>query len=138
MNKPSMGFSFVLLLWLIVLRKNRTPHTFWVEPKQETHWNYVECIVWKAIEEMHHKKYMKFYTMNLEAFDNSVRILTAYLKSKCINQVHPWLNFRKIVALVVHRFAHGNSPNHIIDCLKARGFYYKEIHLQHNLLSTIS
>ncbi len=52
MNKPSMGFFFVLLLWLIVLRKNHTPYHFgWNLIKQERHWNYVECIVWRAIEE---------------------------------------------------------------------------------------
>jgi hypothetical protein len=70
---------------------------------------------------------MKFYRMSLEAFDNLVRMLTSYLKSKCNNQVHPWLKIRKIVALVVYTFAHGISPNHVADCLKAGGFHYKEI-----------
>ncbi len=97
-----MGFfSFVVLLRLIVLRKNHTSHTFWVEPKQETHWNYVECIVRRAIEEMCHKKYMTFYRMSAEAFDNLVQMLASYLKSKCINQVQPWLKIMKIVILVV-------------------------------------
>ncbi len=29
---------------------------------------------------------------------------------------------------MVYRFAHGISPNHIANCLKAKGFHYKELH----------
>jgi len=54
MNGPSIRFSFMFLLWLIVLRKKHVLlHTFWVEPRQETPSNYVVRIVWITIEEMH-------------------------------------------------------------------------------------
>jgi len=39
------GFHFVPLLWLIVIRKNYVLRIFWVESRQETHWNYIEPIV---------------------------------------------------------------------------------------------
>lgn len=118
MDGPSIRFSFVLLLWLIVLRKKHVPHTFWVEPRQETLSNYVVWIVWITIEKMHHRKYRKFYKMNLEAFESLVWILTPYLKSNCVNKVQPLLKIRKIVTLVIYRFIHGTSPNHIVDHLK--------------------
>jgi len=70
-----------------VRKKHVLLHTFWVEPRQETLSKYVVQIVWITIEEMHHRKYRKFYKMNIEAFENLVWILTPYLNSKCVNQV---------------------------------------------------
>jgi hypothetical protein len=65
---------------------------------------------------------MKSYRMSPEAFDNLVQMLTPYLQSQCINPVRPQLEIRKILALVLYRFAHGVSPNpHISDRLQAGG-----------------
>jgi len=62
-----------------------------MEPRQETHWNYVEHIVLRASEEMHCKKYIKLYRMSPEVFDYLVHILILYLKLQCINLVRPQL-----------------------------------------------
>ncbi|KAG0573764.1 hypothetical protein KC19_VG207800 [Ceratodon purpureus] len=59
--------------------------------------------------------------MSLEAFDYLVHMFTPYLKSQCINLVRPKLEIRKIVAQVLHGFAHGYSLDHIANRLKAAG-----------------
>ena len=44
------------------------------------------------------------------------------MQSQCINPVRPQLEIKKILALVLYRFAHGVSPNpHISDCLQVGG-----------------
>lgn len=94
-----------------------------MEPKQETHIGiYVECIVWRAIEDMCHKKYMKFYRMSSEAFDNLVQMLTSYLKVE-MHQSSSALakDQENCCTREVYRFAHGISPNHIANCFKVGG-----------------
>ena len=62
----SMGFYFLLLSLLLGLRKKpNPPRLFWVEPRQSTHWNFVERVVWRTTNEMHHNKFKKFYRMDL-------------------------------------------------------------------------
>ncbi len=69
------GFLSYLCCGWLCQRKIMHQDMFWVEPRQETHWNYVECIMWGTTKEVHHKKYMKFYRTNLKAFDNLVWML---------------------------------------------------------------
>jgi hypothetical protein len=33
--------------------------------------------MWRTTKEVHHSNYMKFYRMNLKAFDNLVQMLTS-------------------------------------------------------------
>ena len=116
---PSMSVSFLPLLFLLASRKKPyASRNFWVEPRQATHWNYVERVVWRASNEMHERKFKKFYRMSYLAFNNLVQLLTLFLRSKCVNQVRPQLEIKKIVACVIYRLAHGHSPEHMADRFK--------------------
>jgi len=50
---------------------------------------------------MHYKKLKQFYRMNYGAFENLVNMLTFFLKSRCVNQVSPQVEIKKIVAYVL-------------------------------------
>jgi len=106
------------LFRLSLRKKSNAPRLFWVEPRQATHWNYVERVVWRSTNEMHHNKFKKFYRMDFGAFENLLNMLTLFLRSRCVNQVRPQIEIRKIVACVLYRFAHGHSPNHMEDRFK--------------------
>ena len=81
-----MSVRFFPFLFLLALRKKpHITHNFWVEPRQATHWNYVERIVWRASDEMHERKFKKFYRMSYPAVYNLLQLLTLFLKSECIN-----------------------------------------------------
>jgi hypothetical protein len=54
-----------------------------------------------------------YYQMTFDAFNVLVEELTPFLKSECFNHVRPQLEVRKIVAIVLYKFAHGLSPKHI-------------------------
>jgi hypothetical protein len=115
----SMRFHFLSLLLLLRSRKkSNVVRLFWVEPRQSTHWNYVERVVWRSSDEMHLNKFKKFYRMDFDAFENLLNMLTPFLRSRCVNQVRPQMEIRKIVACVVYRFAHGHSPEHMADRFK--------------------
>ena len=114
-----MRFHFFSLLLLLGSRKKpNRPRLFWVEPRQCTHWNYIERVVWRTSNEMHHNKFKKFYRMDFGAFENLLNMLTPFLKSRCENQVRPQMEIRKIVACVIYRFAHGHSAEHMADRFK--------------------
>ena len=115
------GMYVIPLIWVLGRRKYCEPRLFWVEPRQETQWNYVEPIVWRAMGDMQYRKFIRLYRMFSEAFEHSVHILTPYLKSQCTHLVRPQLEIRKIVAIVLYRFAHGHSPDHIADRLQVEG-----------------
>ncbi len=87
---------------------------FWVEPKQRTHWEMVEAIVWHTTPEMRDKKCLMYYWMTLYACNVLVEELTLFLKSKCFNLVRPHLEVRKTIVIVLYRFAHGLSPKHML------------------------
>lgn len=59
--------------------------------------------------------------MHQALWNESKSFWQPYLKSKCINQVWPQLEIRKIVELVVYKFAHGISHDHITKCFKSGG-----------------
>ena len=114
-----MEFHFFSLLLLLSLRKKpNPPRLFWVEPRQSTHWNFVERVVWRTSNEMHHNKLKKFYRMDFSAFENLLNMFTPFLRSRCVNQVRPQMEIRKIVACVIYRFAHGHSAEHMADRFK--------------------
>ena len=114
-----LQFYFISLLFLLVARrKPRAARLFWVEPRQSTHWNYVERVVWRTTDRMHEAKFKKFYRMSFAAFDNLLNMLIPFLRSRCVNQVRPQMEIKKIVACVIYRFAHGHSAEHMADRFK--------------------
>ena len=115
------GMYVVPLIWALGRRKNCEPRLFWIEPRQETQWNYVEPIIWRATGDMQYRKFIRFYRMSPEAFEHLVYMLTPYLKSQCTHLVRPQLEIRKIVAIVLYRFVHGHSLDHIADRLQVGG-----------------
>ena len=39
--------------------------------------------MWRASDEMHERKFKKFYRMSYPAFNNLVQLLTPFLRSEC-------------------------------------------------------
>jgi len=118
-RETSIRACFLPLLFALFSRKKHNPpQLFWVEHRQATHWNYVEMVVWRSSDEMHHKKFKRFYRMSYGTFENLVNMPTPFLKSRCVNQVRPQMEIKKIVACVFYRFAHGHSPKHMADHFK--------------------
>ena len=74
--------------------------------------------MWRASDEMHERKFKKFYRMSYPAFNNLVQLLTLFLRSECVNQVRPQLEIKKIVACMIYRLAYGHSPEHMADRFK--------------------
>ncbi len=78
---------------------------FWIEPKEKTHWKEVEAIVWHKTLEMSDRKYFMHYVMSFDAFNNSVEELFPFLKLKFFNLVRLQLKIKKVVVVVLYRFA---------------------------------
>jgi hypothetical protein len=57
---PSM-FGVQPILWTLLKKKKHCTRLFWEEPKQRTHWEMVETIVWHTIPEMKDRKYLMYY-----------------------------------------------------------------------------
>jgi hypothetical protein len=69
--------------------------------------------VWRIVDEMHERNYIKYYRMSFESFNNLVQLLTPYLRSKSEILVRPQTEIRLIIAAVIYQFAHGYSLEHI-------------------------
>jgi len=74
--------------------------------------------VWRASDEMHYNKFKKFYRMDFGAFENLLNMLSPFLKNRCVNQVRPQIEIRKIVACVIYRFIHDHSVEYMADRFK--------------------
>ena len=74
--------------------------------------------MWRASDEVHEKKFKKFYRMRYPVFNNLLQLLTPFFRSECVNQVRPQLEIKKIVACVIYRLAHEHSPEHMADRFK--------------------
>ena len=42
--------------------------------------------MWRASDEMHERKFKKFYRMSYLAFNNLVQLPTPFLRSECVNK----------------------------------------------------
>jgi hypothetical protein len=113
LKESSLAPTFLLVLSLVASRKNLPPRIFWIEPKQNTQWDFVERVVWKTIDEMYERKYIKYCRMSFESFNNLVQLLTLYSRSENEILVRQQTEIRLIIAAVIYRFAHGHSPEHI-------------------------
>ncbi len=85
-NLSSSMFGVQPILWtLLRKRKKHCNWLFWVEPKQRTHWEMVEVIVWHKTPKMRDRKYLMYYQMIFDAFNVLVEELTSFLKFECLN-----------------------------------------------------
>ena len=82
---------------------------WWVEPKQNVHYDVVEGDVWHTTPEMLDRKYRRSYRMSYLAFEHLVSELTLFLRPSAHMFVRPPIPIRKQVSLVVYRLAHGLS-----------------------------
>ena len=74
--------------------------------------------MWRASDEMHEKKFKKFYKMSYCAFNNLLQLLTPFLRSECVNEVRPQFIIKKIMARVIYRLAYGYSLEYMVDRFK--------------------
>jgi hypothetical protein len=81
-NDPSIEFHFLLFLSAILSRKRSPSWLWWKEPpRQHVQWNFVESTIRHTTFEMRHRKFMGYYRMSFEAFNNLVEELTPFLQS---------------------------------------------------------
>jgi len=75
---PSM-FGVQPILWTLLKKKKKhCTQLFWEEPKQRTHWEMVETIVWHTTPEMKDRKYLMYYWMTFDAFNVLVEEWTLF------------------------------------------------------------
>ena len=72
----------------------------------------------RTSDEMHERKFKKFYRICYPIFHNLLQLLTSFLRSECINQVRPHLEIKRTVACVIYKLAHAHSPKHMADRFK--------------------
>jgi len=80
----------------------------------------VKSTIWHTTLEMRPKKFMGYYIMNFETFNNLVKELTTFFQSQCVNLVLPQVKIRKIVAIVIYRLVHGTNATHMADEFNVR------------------
>jgi len=56
----------------------------------------VESKIWHTTLEMRHRKFMGYYKMIFEAFNNLIKELTLFFQSQCVNLVQPQIELRKL------------------------------------------
>jgi hypothetical protein len=130
MDPTSFGQVFLIWMLLFVTLRNcaisqmflasvngkRDPsHFWWKELKQYTHWDLVETIVRHTLIEIRDRKFLLHYKISFGAFNNLVLELTHFLQSSCLNPIKTQLEIKKIMAIVIYRFAHGFSVTHMAD-----------------------
>jgi hypothetical protein len=64
---------------------------------------------------MNDRKYFMHYVMSFDAFNNSFEELSSILKLKCFNLLRSQLKIKKVVAVLLYRFAHGFNFKHMLD-----------------------
>ena len=82
---------------------------WWIEPKQNIHYDVVEGDVWHTTPDILDRKYRKSYRMSFMAFEHLVAELIPFLRSTANMFVRPPIPIRTQVSLVVYRLAHGFS-----------------------------
>jgi hypothetical protein len=85
-NLSPLMFGVQPILWTLLKKEEKHySQLFWEEPKQRTHWEMVEAVVWHTTPEMKDKKYLMYYRMTFDAINVLIEELTPVLKSKCFN-----------------------------------------------------
>jgi len=82
--------------------RKHSPHFWWKEPKQYTHWDLVETNVWYTTLDIRDGNFLLHYRMSFEVFNNLVLELTHFLQSSCLNPIRPQLKIRKTVVIVIY------------------------------------
>jgi hypothetical protein len=75
----------------------------------------VETNVWHTTPEIRDRKFLLHYRMSFEAFNNLVLEFTPFLQPSCLNPISSQLEIKKIVTIVIYRFAHGFSTTHMTN-----------------------
>jgi hypothetical protein len=84
-------------------------------PRQETHWRFIENMVWHTTREMRDNKYQESYRMPYEAMEDLIGELRPFLESHHEELVKDRVDVRKVVHMVIYRLAHAISYKHIGD-----------------------
>ena len=82
---------------------------WWIEPRQNVHYDVVEGDVCHTTPDMLDRKYRTSYRMSFLAFEHLVSELTPFLRPTADMFVRPPVLVRKQIPLVVYRLAQGLS-----------------------------
>ncbi len=108
-------FNVFPMFWVDVNRKKYPPCLWWEKPRWYIYWDLVETNLWHTTLEMKDMKFLLHYKMNFEILNNLVLELTPFSHLSSLNLVRPQLNIRKIVVIVIYRFAHGYNATHMVN-----------------------
>ena len=107
--ESSVEARYFPVIVLYSLMQRFPQRLWWIEPKQNIHYDVVEGDVWHTTPDMLDRKYRKSYRMSFMAFEHLVAELTPFLRPTANMFVRPPIPIRKQVSLVVYQLAHGFS-----------------------------
>ena len=105
--ESSVGARYFPVVVLYSWMRRFPQRLWWIEPKQNIHYDVVEGNVWHTTPDMLDRKYRKSYRMSFMAFEHLVVELTPFLHPTTNMFVRPPKPIRKHVSLVVYQLAHG-------------------------------
>ena len=88
---------------------------WWVDPRQATHWDIIEGVVWHVCLIYRDRKFVEAYRMPYFAFMYLVSELEPYVKSHYKIHVRAPIEPRKAIALAIYRLAHGTPATEMRD-----------------------
>ena len=107
--ESSVGAHYFPVVVLYSWMRRFPQRLWWIEPKQNIHYDVVEGDVWHTTPDMLNRKYRKSYRMSFMAFEHLVAELIPFLHPTTNMFVRPPIPIKKQVSLVVYQLAHGFS-----------------------------
>jgi hypothetical protein len=97
--------------------RNFLQRLWWIDLKQNIHYDVVKGDVWHTTTDMLNRKYRQTYRMSFLAFEQLVAEFIPFLYFIVQMFVRPLILIRKQMCLVVYRFAHGFLTKLWIICM---------------------
>jgi hypothetical protein len=104
--------------WASLNTRGHPPRLWWKELRQYTHCELIKTNLSQCVAYCTENKGLKFllyYKMNFEAFNNLVLELAPFLQSSCLNPTRPQFKIRKIMTIVGYLSFHGFSLTHMVN-----------------------
>jgi hypothetical protein len=102
---------------------------WWIEPRQNIHYDVVEGDVRHTTSDMLDRKYRQYYRMGFMTFEYLISELIPFLQPTAETFVRPPIPVKKQVALVIFRLAHGYSckaMNNLYSCRESTHLLFVE------------
>ena len=105
----SVGAQYFSVVIVYSWMRHFPQRLWWIEPKQNVHYNVIEGDVWHTTLDMLDRKYRKSCRMSFLAFEHLVLELTPFFRPTVYMFVWPPVPIRKQMSLIIYRLAHDLS-----------------------------